>query len=129
LNVSVLIPAFNEENKIKATINTVFKLEFVNQVIVIEDGSTDFTYQQAKQTKAQIIQLPFKDNHLLRKHRLVHLNTDDLTGVWLQVGNRKVFHRGIQTVILILRRLKLTCSTCAPLRSRLWHMQHASRSR
>jgi glycosyltransferase involved in cell wall biosynthesis len=73
LNVSVLIPAFNEENKIKATINTVFKLEFVNQVIVIEDGSTDFTYQQAKQTKAQIIQLPYNQgkgtalNHGLRQ--------------------------------------------------------------
>ncbi|MGM0369772.1 MAG: glycosyltransferase family 2 protein [Bacillota bacterium] len=73
MNVSVLIPAFNEEDKIKTTIDTVFKLELVDEVIVVVDGSTDATYQQTKKTKAKVIQLPYNQgkgaalNHGLRK--------------------------------------------------------------
>ncbi|MBM7555251.1 glycosyltransferase [Halanaerobacter jeridensis] len=57
MGVSVLIPAFNEEERIKLTIETVFKLNEVQEVIVIDDGSTDSTYQQALQTKAKVLQL------------------------------------------------------------------------
>ena len=59
MNVSVLIPAFNEEEKIRLTIETISKLESVKEVIVIDDGSTDLTYQQAIKTNAQVIRLPY----------------------------------------------------------------------
>lgn len=59
--VSVLIPAFNEEKQIKSTIETAFGLNGVKEVIVIDDGSTDRTYQQAVQTQAKVLQL--SSNH------------------------------------------------------------------
>ena len=55
--VSVLIPAFNEEERIKVTIETVFSLKEIEEVIVIDDGSTDATYEQAVQTDAKVIRL------------------------------------------------------------------------
>lgn len=56
--VSVLIPAFNEEKKIKLTINSAFKLNGVNEVIVVDDGSRDRTYYKALETRAKVLQLP-----------------------------------------------------------------------
>jgi len=55
--VSVLIPAFNEEKKIKLTIRTVFELKGISEVIVIDDGSKDKTYQKALETEAKVLQL------------------------------------------------------------------------
>ena len=48
-SVSVLIPAFNEENSIKETVETVLKSDYKNllEVIVINDGSTDSTLKIA----------------------------------------------------------------------------------
>ncbi|MFO7820148.1 MAG: glycosyltransferase family 2 protein [Halanaerobacter sp.] len=58
MSVSVLIPAYNEEKQIKATIETASNLAEVEEVIVIDDGSGDKTYHQALQTEAKVIQSP-----------------------------------------------------------------------
>jgi len=42
--VSVVIPAFNEEKTIKHVIDTVLQVDAIKQVIVVDDGSTDNTY-------------------------------------------------------------------------------------
>ena len=57
MGVSVIIPAFNEQQNIKATIETIFNLKEVEEVIVVDDGSTDKTYQQAIKTEAKVFQL------------------------------------------------------------------------
>ena len=44
-NVSVVIPAFNEEKSIKHVINTVKRVEQITEIIVVDDGSTDSTYR------------------------------------------------------------------------------------
>lgn len=41
--VSLIIPAFNEEKTIRSMINRCLKLDFVKQIIVVNDGSTDNT--------------------------------------------------------------------------------------
>ena len=50
--VSIVIPAFNEEKKLRPTLESVLKLEYPKnkyEVIIINDGSKDNTVDQAKQ--------------------------------------------------------------------------------
>lgn len=42
--VSVVIPAFNEEKSIKHVIDTVKQVSSITEIIVVDDGSTDNTY-------------------------------------------------------------------------------------
>lgn len=51
--VSILVPAFNEEETIEAALNSLISLRYPKyEVIVIDDGSTDATYQRAKRFEA-----------------------------------------------------------------------------
>jgi len=55
-NVAVLVPAFNEEKVIERTVQAVLNSDYPNlHVIVIDDGSTDRTYEVAKETFARQI--------------------------------------------------------------------------
>lgn len=55
----VIIPAYNESESIEKVVNSVFKQEIENcDVIVINDGSTDNTYEEAKKTEAIVIDAP-----------------------------------------------------------------------
>ncbi|SJZ85230.1 glycosyltransferase family 2 protein [Selenihalanaerobacter shriftii] len=49
--VTVLVPAYNEEDKIGDTISSLQQLEDVNEIIVINDGSTDKTVNIVKEFK------------------------------------------------------------------------------
>ncbi len=56
--VSILIPAYNEGETIKATIQSVRQLNYPQdklQIIVIDDGSTDNTYQEASAFKNVLV--------------------------------------------------------------------------
>lgn len=53
--VSAVIPAYNEENAISQVIAELRKLPFVNEIIVVDDGSTDATKQKATESGAQVI--------------------------------------------------------------------------
>jgi hypothetical protein len=44
-NVSVIIPAYNEESRIIKTLASLNKIDGVKEIIVVDDGSTDSTYQ------------------------------------------------------------------------------------
>ena len=55
----VIIPAYNEEKSIKEVVNNVYKQDIQNcDVLVVNDGSNDNTYNEAKKTKAIVIDLP-----------------------------------------------------------------------
>ncbi|NLF44748.1 MAG: glycosyltransferase, partial [Syntrophomonadaceae bacterium] len=55
--ITVVIPAFNEENTIAATIRAVQKLDYINRILVVDDGSTDQTAASAEITGAEILKL------------------------------------------------------------------------
>ena len=55
--VSVLIPAFNEAERVGATINAIISLPEITEILVIDDASTDRTAELAKQAGARVIRL------------------------------------------------------------------------
>jgi len=50
-NVSVIIPAFNEESRILQTLDGLRGIEAISEIIVVDDGSTDSTYELLKAVK------------------------------------------------------------------------------
>lgn len=44
-NVSVIMPVFNEKATVQQIIDRILKLDFVSELIIVEDGSTDGTRQ------------------------------------------------------------------------------------
>ncbi|HHY04452.1 MAG TPA: glycosyltransferase family 2 protein [Thermoanaerobacterales bacterium] len=63
MKISVLIPAFNEEHNIEETIKGIKKSEHKFDqdtklsIVVIDDGSSDKTYEKARQTGVEVIRL------------------------------------------------------------------------
>lgn len=55
MKVSVIIPAFNEEETVANVIKVVKKVKYVDEVIVVNDGSTDRTESEAKSAGAIVI--------------------------------------------------------------------------
>jgi len=56
-SVSILVPAFNEENSIEDTIKNLLKINYPKnnlEIIVIDDGSTDRTYEITKKYEDKI---------------------------------------------------------------------------
>lgn len=46
-HISIIIPAYNEENKIKATIEGIKDIQCIDDIIIVDDGSTDNTFKIA----------------------------------------------------------------------------------
>ena len=53
--VSVIIPAYNEEDTVAEVVSVVKKVSFVDEVIVVNDGSTDRTEEEALKAGAIVI--------------------------------------------------------------------------
>lgn len=54
-NISVILPALNEEKNIGKVLDVVLKADFVTETIVVDGGSTDRTCQIAKEKGAKVI--------------------------------------------------------------------------
>ena len=67
--VSVIIPAFNEEETVARVIEVVAKVPIVDEVIVVNDGSTDGTEKEAIRAGAKVI------NHDVNKGKGQALHT------------------------------------------------------
>ena len=57
-SVLALIPAFNEQDTIRQTVQGVISLPLVDRVLVIDDGSTDETVNRARQAGAEVVVQP-----------------------------------------------------------------------
>ncbi|MGL4670163.1 MAG: glycosyltransferase, partial [Methanobacteriaceae archaeon] len=53
--VSIVIPAYNEDATVANVIGTVNSIDYVNEVIVVDDGSHDRTVEEAKLAGATVI--------------------------------------------------------------------------
>ena len=58
-DIRVIIPAFNEQNAVGMVLDEIPK-DWVKEIIVVDNGSTDDTYQQAKSRGATTLQEPIK---------------------------------------------------------------------
>ena len=56
MTVSVIIPAFNEDKTVSNVITAVKSLNYVDEIIVVDDGSYDNTAQVAEKAGAKVIQ-------------------------------------------------------------------------
>jgi glycosyltransferase involved in cell wall biosynthesis len=54
-SVSIVIPAYNEEATVAKVVSVARKLSYVDEVIVIDDGSTDRTVEEAENAGATVI--------------------------------------------------------------------------
>ena len=59
MKISVVLPAKNEAGAIGETILSIFQLNNVNEIIVVNDGSTDETANLAEQAGAKVIHHPY----------------------------------------------------------------------
>ncbi len=57
LHVVAIIPAFNEEKRISTVLNIVCKYPYIDEIIVVDDGSEDNTYALVKNISANCLKL------------------------------------------------------------------------
>ena len=53
--ISIIIPAYNEEDKIKDTLENIKRINEINEILVIDDGSSDKTTEIANSIESEKI--------------------------------------------------------------------------
>jgi len=84
--ISVIIPAYNEEDLIYETVTSVKTVPRVNQVIVVDDGSKDNTATEVKRADAELVKLnknmgkgfAMNKGYLLAKEKIIAFLDADL---------------------------------------------------
>ena len=61
--VTIIIPAHNEEEGIADVITQLKELGENNEIIVVDDGSTDSTYKLACETGVKVIRRPYNKGY------------------------------------------------------------------
>ena len=56
-NITVLLPAYNEGDRIQSTIDALRSSQYVNRIVVIDDGSKDDTFSIAQKSGAIVYRL------------------------------------------------------------------------
>lgn len=56
--ITVVIPAYNEEERIAETLLAVKSLQGINKIIVVNDGSSDHTSARAREQGVEVLDLP-----------------------------------------------------------------------
>jgi len=59
MDIGVVVPAFNEEERLPSVLSVVTACPFVRQVIVVDDGSQDNTARVAEQFGVRVIRLAY----------------------------------------------------------------------
>jgi len=81
LSVSVLVPVFNEEKTIADILEKLISLEYVNEIVVINDCSTDSTEQTIQRfnsSKLVYFKLPFNQGKTAAIKKAKELATKDV---------------------------------------------------
>src|SRR5574344_471618 len=56
-SVSVVIPAYNEEKTVAKIVTVIKKIDYVNEILVVDDGSTDNTVKEAMSAGSKVISI------------------------------------------------------------------------
>ena len=86
-SITVVIPAFNEENTIIETVQAVQKLAYIDKILVVDDGSTDQTAELAQQMGAVVIRMrPNRGKGGAMNAALTHIETDIVAFIDADLG-------------------------------------------
>ncbi|RKD25598.1 hypothetical protein BEP19_01250 [Ammoniphilus oxalaticus] len=58
MNISAILPAYNEQKRLPQTIASLREIDQIDQIIVVDDGSNDQTGQVASRLSDQLIRFP-----------------------------------------------------------------------
>lgn len=62
-NISIIVPAYNEEVTIKSCIQSLLELDYPDyEIIVVDDGSTDKTFEEAKKFEGSGVKVIHQEN-------------------------------------------------------------------
>ncbi|MCC7570107.1 glycosyltransferase family 2 protein [Candidatus Micrarchaeota archaeon] len=62
MKLSVIVPVYNEQETVDLVLKKLVKARSVNEIIVVDDGSTDNTWKKIKKVKSKKIQAFQKEN-------------------------------------------------------------------
>ena len=116
--VLVIIPAFNEEKNISLIIEDIKRLPFHLEILVVNDGSNDYTAEYAKKAGAIVISLPFNLGYgvaiqtgfkyaLYKNYKfIIHMDADGQHEVRSIIDLKKEIEEGKADIIIGSRFLK-----------------------
>ena len=62
MKVSVIVPAYNEADRIESVLTAINNADLVNHIIVVDDGSTDKTTEKVREGKVDVELISLKKN-------------------------------------------------------------------
>ncbi|MGR6836357.1 glycosyltransferase family 2 protein [Syntrophomonas erecta] len=77
-SVCAVIPAFNEEKRIQATLRAVKSIALISNIIVVNDGSTDATSRLAEEMGVKVLDLPVNHGKGGAMNAVLPLVNDDI---------------------------------------------------
>lgn len=78
MKVSAIVPAYNEAERIGAVLEPLKASKYVDEIIVVDDGSTDDTAQVARSYKVKVLSLPQNVGKAEALNRGVRLAKNDV---------------------------------------------------
>jgi cellulose synthase/poly-beta-1,6-N-acetylglucosamine synthase-like glycosyltransferase len=86
-DVTIIIPAHNEEEGIADVINGVKGLNTGYEIIVVDDGSTDNTYKLAAESGVKVIRHPYNKGYGAALKTGIRNAEADVVFLWMQMGS------------------------------------------
>ena len=90
MRFSVVVPLYNKENCIRMTLESVKKQSFKDyEVIVVDDGSTDRSLEEARKIKSENIQSSISRirEYPLQEIQESYMRKDNISHFWMQMMN------------------------------------------
>ncbi len=75
--MAAIVPAYNEQNTIGSVVRTLKSSPYISEVVVVSDGSTDKTFEAAREAGAVVYELPIRHGKgAAMQHGVAHVDTE-----------------------------------------------------